>query len=80
MLIDPQLRGDLQLVDAETGAARDVSITPALLRDYRRAAAAFCAGIEAPARRYGADYLRATTDVPFEDLVLRWLRGMGVVR
>jgi uncharacterized protein (DUF58 family) len=78
--LDPPFRGDLKLVDAETGAAREVSITPALLRDYRRAAAAFCAGIEAACRRCGADYLRTTTDVPFEDLVLRWLRGRGVVR
>ncbi len=78
--VNPGLTGDLKLVDSETGAEREISITPALLRDYRRAVERFCGGIEATCRRYGADYLLATTDVPFEDLVLKWLRSSGLVK
>ena len=31
-------------------------------------------------RRYGCDYFQAITDVPFEDLILKWLRTGGLVR
>ena len=78
--VRPDFRGDLKLIDAETGAEREISISPGLLRNYDRALQGFCGSIEAACRRYGADYLRATTDVPFEDLVLKWLRSAGLVR
>jgi uncharacterized protein (DUF58 family) len=78
--VQPDLRGDLKLIDSETGAEREISISPGLLRDYQRALEGFCGGIEQTCRRYGADYLRATTDVPFEDLVLKWLRSTGLVK
>jgi uncharacterized protein (DUF58 family) len=78
--VRPDYLGDLKLVDSETGTEREVSISPGLMRDYQRALDGFCGGIEASCRRYGADYLRATTDVPFEDLILRWLRSTGLVK
>lgn len=78
--VNPDYVGDLKLIDSETGEEREISISPALLRDYRRTLDEFCRRIEATCRRYGADYLRATTDVPFEGLVLKWLRATGLVK
>ncbi len=51
-----------------------------LLGQYRKALEEFCAGLKQVCSRYGMEYIRATTDVPFEELVLRALRGAGVVR
>ncbi|MBI3911182.1 MAG: DUF58 domain-containing protein [Armatimonadetes bacterium] len=78
--VEPDLVGDLKLIDAETGEEREISVSGVLLRDYRRALDHFCGSLQAACRKYGADYLRATTDVPFEDLVLRWLRSRGLVK
>jgi uncharacterized protein (DUF58 family) len=78
--IDPPLVGDLKLIDAESGEAREITMSAGLLRDYRRAVDAFCGGLQSFCRRYGADYLRATTDTPFEDLILTALRRSGLVK
>ena len=78
--VAPDLTGDLKLVDAETGEIREISVSQHLLGQYRKALEEFCAGLKQVCSRYGMEYIRATTDVPFEELVLRVLRGAGVVR
>ncbi|OPZ01364.1 MAG: YceG-like family protein [Alphaproteobacteria bacterium ADurb.BinA305] len=78
--IEPDLVGDLRLVDSETGEAREISVSQYLLGQYRKALEEFCAGIGALCSRYGMGYVRAATDVPFDELVLRTLRAGGVLR
>lgn len=78
--VAPELVGDLKLLDAETGQEREISVSGPLLRDYRRALDDFCGAIQTASRKYGGDYLRVTTDVPFEDVILRWLRTSGLVK
>ncbi len=76
----PTLTGDLRLLDSETGAAREVSLSPALLAQYNASLKQFCDGLQAMANRYGMDYVRSSTAMPFEDVVLKSLRGGGLVR
>jgi uncharacterized protein (DUF58 family) len=78
--VRPEFVGDLKLVDCETGEEREITISPGLLRDYRGAVDRFCGGIAETCRRYGADYLQAVTDQPFEDLILKWLRRAGLLK
>ena len=78
--LHPTLTGDLRLVDSETGAVREVSISPHLLAQYDARLQAFCAGLQALANRYNLDYVRASTGLPFEDVVLQSLRVKGLVR
>ncbi len=78
--LHPTLTGDLRLVDSETGAVREVSISPHLLAQYEAQLQSFCAGLQALANRYSMDYVRASTGLPFEDVVLKSLRGGGLVR
>jgi uncharacterized protein (DUF58 family) len=73
--IAPCGTSDLRLVDAATGAARDVNLTPAVLACYREAFFRFCRALAEHSARYGMDYVRTTTDVPFEDILLSTLRG-----
>jgi uncharacterized protein (DUF58 family) len=75
----PDVLGDLKLIDAETGETREITVTPTLLRDYQRTLDQFCGGLQRFCRRYGADYIRASTATPFEDLILSYLRGSGLV-
>jgi uncharacterized protein (DUF58 family) len=75
----PDLLGDLKLVDSETGEEREISVSPGLLREYQASVDRFCGGLHGFCSRYGMDYIRATTSMPFEDLVLKYLRRTGLV-
>jgi uncharacterized protein (DUF58 family) len=71
----PTLAGDLELVDAESGEVREVSIDPETLRGYEARLAAFLGGIEGFCRANEINYVRVSTDVPLDDLLLRRLKG-----
>ncbi len=71
--------GDLRLRDVETGATQEVSIDSTLLDQYREKFEAWQGEIERFCRRRGINYLNVTTDEPFEDLVLHYLRRQGMV-
>jgi len=76
----PTLTGDLRLLDSETGEAREVSVSPYLLAQYQTQWTGFCDSLQKLAARYGMDYARATTDVPFEEIILKYLRTGGLLR
>jgi uncharacterized protein (DUF58 family) len=78
--LKPTIVGDLKLVDSEDDSEREVSVTPAVLKRYERAAAEFCEGIETFAHRYGVNYIRTTVSTDFEDLILTYLRRRGMLR
>lgn len=78
--IRPDLVGDLKLVDCETGEEREITISAGLLKEYQKSVDQFCGGIQDTCRRYGADYIQAITDQPFEEMILNWLRRNGMVR
>ena len=71
---EPALRGDLQLVDSETGSTHDIAATPSLLADYRKAYADFCEDVERFCTHYQLGYVRTETEVPFEDVILQVFR------
>lgn len=77
---DPQLRGDLRLLDAEGAAPLDISSDDALLRHYKTGIEAFLKSLETFCARQQITYVQASADVPFEDLVLRVLRNGAMVR
>ena len=76
----PRLSGELRLVDAETGRAVDVTVDADALRAYADARDAYFEGIQRFCFRHGIDYLRTTSSVPADALVLRYLRQGGLVR
>lgn len=61
---EPQLQGDVRLVDCETGAVEDVSVTAAVLESYRAAYDRFEESLTAFARRRQAGLLRLDVDRP----------------
>jgi uncharacterized protein (DUF58 family) len=78
--VTPNLVGDLRIIDSETGEAKEMSVSPPLLARYVQAFESFCGELESFAHRYGVDYLRTSTDFPFEDLVLKYMRQGGLVK
>jgi uncharacterized protein (DUF58 family) len=76
---NPDLAGDLKLVDVESGGARELTITPRLLGEYRRALAAHRAGLSRAARAAGGRFVHSSSDENLEAVMLDGLRA-GVVR
>ncbi|MGE3275833.1 MAG: DUF58 domain-containing protein [Vicinamibacterales bacterium] len=70
----PDLRGDVRLVDTETGDSRDIAVTPGLLAAYATAFERYCDEIGAYCDRRQLGYLRTSTDEPFEDAILKVFR------
>ncbi len=71
--IEPQFSGDARLIDLETGAQRSLLIDKQLLRFYRDRTFKFFKRIEEFSLERGIEYLRTSTVVPFEDLILKYL-------
>jgi uncharacterized protein (DUF58 family) len=78
--LTPHLRGDLTLLDAEGGASREVSVDRHALERYQQRLQGHFAEAERFCAHHRIDYLRTSTAVPFEDLILRHLRRGGFLR
>jgi uncharacterized protein (DUF58 family) len=78
--VDPPFTGDLKLTDVEDGDEAELTISAPLLKRYREALTAFRGGLNSFCNRRGMAYLFTSTQVPFEKLVLGYLRARGLVR
>jgi uncharacterized protein (DUF58 family) len=78
--IDPPLRGDLRLIDAETGRPLEVSISERLIKQYKAAVESYCNDLKDFCAKRGMGYLRTSSGDNFEDLVQKYLRVAGLVR
>ena len=73
-------RGDLAMVDCETGKVRNVTITPKLLQRYREAHQGFCSELRTFCRKQGVSYLKAPIHLPFEECILEAFRSGGILK
>jgi uncharacterized protein (DUF58 family) len=78
--IEPDLAGDLRLVDVEDGIEAEVSIGRPLLKAYGRTLQRFRDEAKEYCSRRGMHYLFCSTALPFERLVLGYLRQRGLLR
>ena len=77
--LNPPLRGEVALVDRETGRRREVTLTAAALRAYRERLAAYTAEVTAYCHAHGITFVQLSSALSLEDVVLRVLRRTGVV-
>jgi uncharacterized protein (DUF58 family) len=77
--IEPDLQGDLKLRDMEDDDAAEVSITQPLIKKYKENLNAYCLGLKDYVTRRGGTYLFTSTAVPFDTLVLNYLRERGLL-
>tara|TARA_B100000609_G_C17219341_1_gene438888 strand:+ start:1182 stop:2066 length:885 start_codon:yes stop_codon:yes gene_type:complete len=75
--LQPDIRGDVELVDHETGEVLTTTLSPALVRAYREAFEEFCEEIEQYCKRSEITLFRTDIQVPFEDLILNIFRQGG---
>lgn len=72
--IAPPLDGAIELVDAESGGTLRATVDARLRALYAERLDARLRALEGYCRRTGIEYLRASTAIAFEDLILRYLR------
>lgn len=78
--LDPQLAGDLRLIDAETGAPQDITLDGGLRDRYRQRVQAWRDEIEAHCLKRHINYLPISTATAWDELVLYQLRRRGLVK
>jgi len=73
--MNPELAGDLRLVDSETGEMRELSMDGDAVRAYRERLRQFLERAETFCRTKEIGYHRIVSDAPIEEFVLAQLRG-----
>jgi uncharacterized protein (DUF58 family) len=78
--IDPELLGDLKLVDIEDDDEAEISVSGPLMQRYKQNLAAYQSALQEYCNRRGITFLFTSNQVPFDRLVLTYLRQRGLVR
>jgi uncharacterized protein (DUF58 family) len=76
----PEVSGDVELVDQETGERVPVSLAADVVAAYTKRAGAWADDVAGLARQAGAQYLRVFADDDLESLLLGAWRTEGVLR
>jgi uncharacterized protein (DUF58 family) len=78
--IEPPLAGDLRLLDAETGAAQEVSVDSSMRDLYVRRVEEWRDSIRMECVRRNVHYIPVDTRTPWEKVILFDLRRLGIVK
>jgi len=78
--IEPDVVGDLKLVDIEDEDVAEITVSGPLLKRYKQNLAAYRAALHEFCTRRGISYLFTSNQVPFDRLVLSYLRQRGLVK
>ncbi len=78
--IEPEIVGDLRLVDVEDDDTAEITVSGPLLKRYKQNLAAYRAAIHEFCTRRGVSYIFTSNQVPFDRLVLNYLRQRGLVK
>jgi uncharacterized protein (DUF58 family) len=77
--LNPKPRGDVALNDVEDRRERRLFLDAELVRRFQKELADYLTEIESVCSARRIDYLRTTTQVPFDDFVLQTLRQVSTV-
>jgi hypothetical protein len=78
--MEPTLAGDLTLVDIEDGDETEITISAPLLARYKQTLATFLSDVRDYCMRRAMSYILAPTTLPFDTLIVDYLRRRGMVK
>lgn len=78
--VEPQLGGDLKLLDSESGQEVEVTVDDDLLERYRQGLHAWREEVNSFCGRRAMHYVPLDTSLPFEELLFALLRQRGVLK
>src|SRR6266851_7057320 len=78
--VEPEIVGDLKLMDVEDEDVAEITVSGPLLKRYKQNLAAYRSALQQFCSRRGIAYLFTSNQVPFDRLVLSYLRQRGLVK
>jgi uncharacterized protein (DUF58 family) len=78
--IEPEIVGDLRLVDIEDDDTAEITVSAPLLKRYKQNLAGYRAALYEFCTRRGISYIFTSNQVPFDRLVMTYLRQRGLVK
>jgi uncharacterized protein (DUF58 family) len=78
--MDPEIQGDLRLVDCEDADIAEITASGPLLARYRKTLNAFLHGARDFCTRRGMSYVLVRNEVAVDEIVSKYLRRQGLVR
>jgi uncharacterized protein (DUF58 family) len=78
--LQPELTGDLKLIDCEDADQREISISSNLLKRYHQTLNAFVDSAKTFCRKRSITYVPARSDVAIDILIEQYLRLRGLIR
>lgn len=78
--LESGLRGDVELIDRETGLHIETTLSPRLIEAYRQAFDEFCRDLEQFCLKREISLFRTSTKQPFEELILDIFRRGGFLQ
>jgi hypothetical protein len=78
--LDPDVKGDLKLVDCEDQDVAEITVSAPLLVRYKSTLNAFVSGAQEFCNRRGMNYVLANNQTPVKDLISNYLRRRGLLR
>jgi len=76
----PEVHGDVELRDIETGESRELTVSPSVLAAYRRRHQTLLRDLEGYCRERAIPCYTVVSDQPFDAAVLRMFRAGGLLR
>ena len=76
----PKLKGDLQLIDCETGEIREITVSARMLQLYAEEHERYCKELQEHCVSKQVPLFRADTRTPFDELILNIFRRGGFLR
>ena len=78
--LEPELSGDLTLVDVEDDDEAEITVSAPLLKRYKQTLSDFVGSLRDYCTGHGISYVLAPTTLPFDTLVVDYLRRRGMVK
>jgi uncharacterized protein (DUF58 family) len=78
--VEPEIVGDLRLVDAEDDDVAEITVSAPLLKCYKDNLNAFVGGLKEWCTKRGITSIFTTNQNPFDKLILNYLRERGLVK
>jgi uncharacterized protein (DUF58 family) len=78
--LDPDVKGDLRLVDCEDQDEAEITVSAPLLKRYRATLDSFVGDARDFCARRGINYLLADNETPVKELISNYLRRRGLLR
>jgi uncharacterized protein (DUF58 family) len=77
--LNPEVYGQVRLVDSESREGRNMTITPTMLKYYEKKLGSFISNIKDFSSKMGAAYIQVSSEEQIEKIVFEYLTRAGVI-